>query len=44
MTTDQLERPAAVPLPPRLLVHVTEVTPTSSEAVPVKVMNALDVE
>src|SRR5262245_66608142 len=32
--TDQLVVPAAVPLPPRLLVHVTCVTPTLSEEVP----------
>lgn len=32
---DQLVVPLAVPLPPRLLVHVTRETPTSSVAVPV---------
>jgi hypothetical protein len=33
----QLVVPAAVPPPPRLLVHVTWVTPMLSEAVPVSV-------
>ena len=32
--TDQLVVPVAVPLPPRLLDHVTCATPTLSEAVP----------
>ena len=30
--------PVAVPLPPALLLHVTEVTPTLSEAVPARVV------
>src|SRR5207247_11342324 len=34
----QLVVPVAVPLPPRLFVHVTWVTPTLSEAVPPNVM------
>ena len=33
----QLVVPVAVPLPPRLFVHVTWVTPTLSEAVPPRV-------
>jgi hypothetical protein len=36
--TDQLAVPAAVPLPPRLLVQVTCVTPTLSEAIPPKLI------
>src|SRR5713101_2692664 len=32
--TDQLVVPVAVPLPPRLLLHVTCVTPTLSDALP----------
>ena len=32
--TDQFVVPVAVPLPPRLLLHVTCVTPTLSDAVP----------
>jgi len=34
---DQLVVPVAVPLPPRLLLHVTCVTPTLSDAVPLMV-------
>ena len=34
----QVAVPVAVPLPPRLLVHVTRVTPTLSEVVPFKVI------
>ena len=33
----QLVVPVVVPLPPRLFVHVTWVTPTLSEAVPPRV-------
>src|SRR5512138_739848 len=36
--TDQLVVPVAVPLPPRLLLHVTCVTPTLSAAVPPSVI------
>src|SRR5438094_7051817 len=39
----QLVVPVAVPLPPRLFVHVTWVTPTLSEAVPPNVMAGLPV-
>ena len=37
----QLAVPVAVPLGPRLLAHVTAVTPASSAAVPASVMNGL---
>src|SRR5213080_1530077 len=39
----QLVVPVAVPLPPRLFVHVTWVTPTLSDAVPPSVREALPV-
>ena len=37
LAIDQLVVPVAVPLPPRLLLHVTCVTPTLSLAVPASV-------
>src|SRR2546422_7940124 len=37
----QLVVPVAVPLPPRLLAHVTWVTPTLSDAVPPRVRGEL---
>ena len=40
---DQLVVPVAVPLPPRLFVQVTRVTPTLSDAVPWSVREALPV-
>jgi len=40
----QLVVPEAVPLPPRLLVQVTLVTPTLSAAVPLRVMLSSSVE
>ena len=40
----QVVVPEAVPLPPRLLVQVTLVTPTSSEALPHRVMVSSSVE
>jgi hypothetical protein len=42
--TPQLVVPLAVPLPPRLLLQVTCVTPTSSEAVPPRLTELAEVE
>ena len=39
----QLVVPVAVPVPPRLFIHVTWVTPTLSEAAPPNVMAGLPV-
>ncbi len=39
--TDQFVVPVAVPLPPRSFTHVTDVTATSSAAVPASEMNGV---
>ena len=41
MVALQLVVPVAVPLPPRLLLHVTWVTPTLSDAVPPRARGVL---